>query len=123
MIRNEALVREARANGIELESAVFEDIRTRLSEEIAVVKSALAVDAVEEPAGITAERYVRQLVGDLESSVVVPTFLAGALRNDEEWMVSERALDLVIDRARIMQMQMAIPSGQETVAPVSDTNR
>ena len=123
MIRNEALVREARAHGVELESAVFDDIRTRLSAEIAVVKSALALDGFEEPAGITAERYVRQLVDDLESSVVVPVFLAGALRNDEEWMVSEAALELVIDRARMMQMQMAVPRGQETVTPVSDTNR
>jgi hypothetical protein len=123
MIRNEALVREARANGIELESAVFEDVRTRLSAEIAVVKSALALDSFMEPAGITAERYVRQLVGDLESSVVVPVFLAGALRSQGEWMVSEPALESVIDRARMIQMQMAVSRGQETVTPVSDTNR
>ncbi len=123
MIRNEALVREARANGIELESAVFEDVRTRLSAEIAVVKSALALDSFMEPAGITAERYVRKLVGDLESSVVVPVFLAGALRSQGEWMVSEPALESVIDRARMIQMQMAVSRGQETVTPVSDTNR
>ena len=123
MIRNEALVREARANGIELESAVFEDVRTRLSAEIAVVKSALALDSFQEPAGITAERYVRQLVGDLESSVVVPVFLAGALRNQGEWMVYEPALESVIDRARVIQMQMAVSPGQETVTPASDTNR
>ncbi|MEE8135227.1 MAG: peptidylprolyl isomerase [Gemmatimonadales bacterium] len=123
MIRNEALVREARANGIELESAVFEDVRTRLSAEIAVVKSALALDSFQEPAGITAERYVRQLVGDLESSVVVPVFLAGALRNQGDWMVYEPALESVIDRARVIQMQMAVSPGQETVTPASDTNR
>jgi hypothetical protein len=123
MIRNEALVREARANGVELESAVFEDVRTRLSAEIAVVKSALALDSFMEPAGITAERYVRQLVGDLESSVVVPVFLAGALRSQGEWMVSEPALESVIDRARMIQMQMAVSRGQETVTPASDTNR
>ena len=123
MIRNEALVREARANGIALESEVLADIRTRLSAEISAVRSALGPNMGGEPAGVTAERYVRQLVGDLESSVVVPVFLAGALRNDEEWMVSEPALDLVVDRASMMQMQMAVPRAQETVTPTRDTTR
>ena len=123
MIRNEALVREARAHGIALESDVFADIRARLEAEIAAVRSALGPTVGEEPAGVTAERYVRQLVGDLEASIVVPVFLAGALRNDEEWMVSEPALDLVVDRANMMQMQMAIPRGPEAVSPTRDTTR
>ena len=123
MIRNEALVMEARARGISLDTAMFDDIRAQLSTEVAVVRSALAVGITPEPAGVTAERYVRQLVGNLETSVVVPTFLARALRSDGEWMVSEPALDLVIDHARMLQMQMAVPRAQGTVIPVNDSSR
>jgi hypothetical protein len=123
MIRNEVLVREARDQGVSLDSGVFGDLRARLSEEVEVVRTALVVGSAREPPGITAERYVRQLVGDLERSVVVPAFLAGALRADGEWMVSERALDEVILRAQSMRLRMAGPRGRDAVIPAADTSR
>ncbi len=108
MIRNEALVLEARSRGVTLDGATFAEVRDRLAGEIAVVRDALDAGGATTP-GMTAERYVTHLVNNPEGAVTVPTFLADALRQRGKWRVAERALPVVVERARLMAMQQSVP--------------
>ncbi len=123
MIRNEALVIEARRHDIDVTAEIFADIRDRLEGEVSTVRAALGIDTGRVSAAVTAELYVRKLISDLETSVVVPVFLADALRQDADWAVSEQALDEVVGRAELIRMQIAAQRGQRSAVPASDSSR
>lgn len=110
MIRNEALVRAARAAGVAADSALEQEARLQLAGEIRLVRRALGLDsalaAAEAPAqrsraaARAVDRYVEAYTRSLADVVVVPVFLAAALREDARWEVSERGILRAVERAR-----------------------
>jgi hypothetical protein len=110
MIRNEVLVREARQAGIRISDEALAEARRHLGGEVAVVRRALGLDSAfasaaserdrVRAAGDAADRYVGRFATTVADVVVVPAFLADALREDADWVVVERAIDVVIERAR-----------------------
>ena len=126
LIRNEALVMEAREHGVALDQWDYDALVTRLASEIGTVRDALQLDSVlddvqgqrerQREAANAAGRYVRQLVSNLEAVVVVPAFLAGALREDGDWEVSDRALDQVVERVLELRARRRVPAPPPIVA-------
>ena len=59
---------------------------------------------------------VRQLVSNLKAVVVVPAFLAGALREDGDWEVSDRGLNQVVERVLELRARWRVSAPQPVVA-------
>lgn len=121
LTRNELLVREAREAGVRLEDEVFEAMKEQLAGEVANVREALRLDsALADAATDEARRerveqavqaYVLELVTGQGSGLMVPVFLASALRNDARWAVSDRGVDEALERAQLLRMEAAPPQG------------
>lgn len=124
LIRNEALIREAREAGMVLSADDMDDLRERLREEIDRVRSIVGLDSamaglatVEErrAAGEVAIRqYLHQIASRLAPVIVVPPFLAEMLRSTMSWEVSQPGVDQTLELATRMRDARILPEG---VAP------
>ncbi|HEX9691355.1 MAG TPA: peptidylprolyl isomerase [Gemmatimonadales bacterium] len=118
MIRNEILLLEAQRAGIQMEDDAMVNVRRFYAADVARVRSALGLSAViDSSGGISAPpraadhavlAYVRTILGSLDDVVVVPAFLATALRRRSGWVVSERGLDRTVALARDGRMAMTL---------------
>jgi hypothetical protein len=94
------------------------NVRRFYAADVARVRSALGLSAViDSSGGISAPpraadhavlAYVRTILGSLDDVVVVPAFLATALRRRSGWVVSERGLDRTVALARDGRMAMTL---------------
>ncbi len=132
LTRNELLVREAREAGVQVSGEEYALYRERLQGEVQTVRTVLGLDSV--LAGVEApderrarvdeavEAYIVALVSSGGDGVMVPVFLAGALRSDERWDVWDRGLDQALERAQLLRMEAAPPdSGVIPPGPASDS--
>jgi hypothetical protein len=130
LLRNEALVREARRAGMTLSEEDWESLRDRLRGELTRLEDALGldsslatVDAAEERhlmADQTLKRYLRQLAeSGGRGMVVVPAFLADKLRQEMEWEVSSAGLDQALELVqRLKQQATTAETGEQVPMPV-----
>lgn len=132
LTRNELLVREARDAGVRLSDEDFAAYKERLQGEVQTVRTALDLDSALAGAETPDEQrervdeavyaYILELVSGGGDGVMVPVFLAGALRSDVRWNVWDRGLDQALERAQLMRMEMAPPDAGETPqGPASDS--
>jgi hypothetical protein len=108
LVRNEALVAAALKAGVELQPEDMTELRERLREEIEAVRVGVGLDSTvmgrptREERLTAAERavhdYFRRLAASEATVVVVPAFLAQALRQDMPWDVSQTAIDAGLER-------------------------
>lgn len=125
LTRNELLVREAREAGVRLTDEDFSSYKAMLQREVQNVRSALELDSLPADADAPEQRrervseavhgYIAALVAGAGDGVMVPVFLAGALRSEERWRVWDEGLDQALERAQVLRMQAAPPQ------PASDS--
>jgi parvulin-like peptidyl-prolyl isomerase len=123
LTRNELLVREAKEAGVRVSDEEYGAYRERLQGEVQTVRAALGLDSVLAGVETTDERrtrvdeaveaYIVGLVTSGGDGVMVPVFLAGALRTGERWNVWDRGLDLALERAQLLRMEAAPPDAGE----------
>jgi parvulin-like peptidyl-prolyl isomerase len=132
LTRNELLVREAKEAGVHVSDAEYAAYKARLQGEVQTVRTALDLDSalagVETPderrtrVDDAVEAYIVELVSGGGDGVMVPVFLAGALRSSERWDVWDRGLDQALERAQLLRMEAAPPdAGVTPPAPASDS--
>ncbi len=133
LTRNELLVRDAKEAGARLSDEDFAAYKEQLRGEIDNVRSTLQLDSALATAATAAERqqrveqavdgYILGLMSGQASGVVVPVFLAGVLRSEARWTVSDRGLDQALERAQLLRMESGVPtdSGQAPRVPEGDS--
>ena len=132
LTRNELLVREARDAGVRLSAEDFAVYKERLQGEVRTVRTALDLDSALAGAETPDQRrervdeavyaYIVELVSGGGDGVMVPVFLAGALRSDVRWNVWDQGLDQALERAQLMRMEMAPPdAGEAPPGPAGDS--
>lgn len=131
LIRNEALIREAREAGMVLSPEDLQDLRERLREEVDRVRSIVGLDSamagletVEErraAAEIAIRQYFHQIAGRLAPVIVVPPFLAEMLRSTMTWEVSQPGVDQALELATRMRDEQILPEGVAPGAPAPDS--
>jgi hypothetical protein len=131
LIRNEALILEAREAGMVLSADDMQDLRERLREEIDRVRSTVGLDSAmaglstpeeRRAAGEAAVRhYFHQIAGRLAPVIVVPPFLAEMLRSTMTWEVSQPGVDQALEWATRIRDERILPEGAAPAAPAPDS--
>ncbi len=109
LVRNEVLVREAREEGTVLSEQDWIELREQLRTQIGRVKTGIGLDSALTGAETVEDRrragaevinaYFYRLAATLRNVVVVPAFLAGKLRDDLSWDVSQPGVDQALEIA------------------------
>lgn len=121
LTRNELLVLEAKEAGVRLGDDVYEALKGSLRDEVQNVREALQLDSALAGAATADERrervdqavhsYIVGLMRGGGSGLMVPVFLASALRSDARWTVSDRGVDEALERAQILRMEATPQQG------------
>jgi hypothetical protein len=131
LIRNEALIREAREAGMTLDADSLTSLKSRLRTEIDQVRSVTGLDSAMEgfaepeerrAAGVAAiNDYFRRVVGRTTAVVSVPPFLAQVLRETMDWELSQAAIDATLERIVRLGEEQLEPSGVPPILPPGET--
>jgi hypothetical protein len=131
LIRNEALISEARDQGMVLSEGDLQDLRDRLREEIDRVRTVVGLDSAM-MGRTTAEArlaaadsairdYFRRVASRESPAVVVPPFLAEMLRSTMKWDVSQAGVDQALELATRLRDEQRILPGAVPMTPVPDS--
>lgn len=131
LIRNEALVEEAREAGMTLDPDSLAALRARLGEELEQVRSITGLDSAMAglaeqgerlAAGAAAIRdYFRRVANNAATVVIVPPFLAHALRSSMDWEVSQPAIDAALEQIVALRQEQLEPAGVPPILPPNET--
>lgn len=135
LIRNEALLLEARDSGVTVTDEFVDETRDRLRRLMALMSALLgfpfdSLDAVralpvEERRSLVGTRvfeYLRAVANNRKRLQTVPPFLADELRSRAEWALVPAGVERALDRARAMRLaleptQPPPPTGPPAVLP------
>ena len=122
LVRNDALLREAREAGVGIDAEFVAQARDQLQRQIALMSALLGLpfDSLPSIRALPAARrhalvdqrvmgYLRALVHDEKRLQVVPPFLADELRADAEWRLVPAGVERTLDRARSLRLAMPAP--------------
>jgi hypothetical protein len=131
LIRNEALVREAREHGVTVSPSVMADLTDQLRRRVALVSAmlgfpldtlpalrALPAEARHDSVRVRVYEYLADVAGDKKRLQSVPPFLADTLRALADWELVPAGIEQVLARARDLRLALdSLPRGQAGKAP------
>ncbi|HET7039245.1 MAG TPA: peptidylprolyl isomerase [Gemmatimonadales bacterium] len=132
LVRNDALLHEAREAGVAIDSAFVEEARDQLRRQVALMSALLGLPFDSLPAiralpaarrrALVEERvlqYLRALTQNEKRLQTVPPFLADELREDAEWKVIPAGVERTLERARSLRLASPALPPQMQPPPVT----
>jgi hypothetical protein len=128
LMRNEALIREARDSGAVITEEFQQEMAEQLRRQMSLVASllgfppdtlpllrGLSPEALHDTVSVRVFGYLQAVSQNQKRLQPVPPFLADTLRAETDWKVSAAGIEQVLERAR--QMRLSLDSLPETETP------
>ncbi|MDH4045197.1 MAG: peptidylprolyl isomerase [Gemmatimonadota bacterium] len=119
LMRNEALVREAREAGAEITPEFQEEMADQLRRQLSLVAAlvgfpldtlpllrGLPKEALQDTVTVRVFEYLQLVALNKKRLQTVPPFLADTLRAESDWEISAAGIEQVLDRARQLRLGM-----------------
>jgi hypothetical protein len=132
LIRNEALVQEARQAGAAITPEFHEEMTDQLRRQMALVAAligfprdtvpllrGLTRTALQEAVALRVFSYLQAIAQNEKRLQSVPPFLADTLRAEADWRVSPAGVEQVLERARQMRLSLDAPPAPAGGAPAT----
>jgi hypothetical protein len=138
LVRNDALLQEARESGIGIDAEFVEEARDQLRRQLALMAALLGLPfdslptiqllPAAERRALVEERvlaYLRALAQNEKRLQIVPPFLADELREDADWKVVPAGVERTLERARTIRLALppvTPPQQPPPAAPPADSS-
>jgi peptidyl-prolyl cis-trans isomerase D len=132
LVRNDALLQEAREAGIGIDPEFVEEARDQLRRQLALMAALLGLPFDSLPAihalpaaerrAVVEERvfqYLRALAQNEKRLQIVPPFLADELRKEADWAVVPAGVERTLDRARTLRLALPTSPPLQQVPPMA----
>lgn len=117
LMRNEALVREAREAGVIVSAEFQEEMADQLRRQLSLVAAlvgfpvdtlpllrGLPKEALQDAVTVRVYQYIQAVAANQKRLQTVPPFLADTLRAESDWKISAAGVEQVLDRARQLRL-------------------